>query len=73
MIGLVGSVFLFGVRPSRPALIGIGIVLLGLAAIGIAGSRTGGSSIIIGDLFFLATGLLWASTRCFSRNGTWAQ
>jgi drug/metabolite transporter (DMT)-like permease len=59
VIGLVGSVFLFGVRPSRPALIGIGIVLLGLAAIGIAGSRTGGSSIVIGDLFFLATGLLW--------------
>ena len=59
VIGVVGSAFLFGVRPSRPALVGIGIVLLGLAAIGIAGSRTGGSAILVGDLFFLATGLLW--------------
>jgi drug/metabolite transporter (DMT)-like permease len=59
VIGVIGSALLFGVRPSRPALIGIGIVLVGLAAIGVAGSRTGGSSILIGDLFFLATGLLW--------------
>ena len=59
VIGLVGSFFMFGVRPSRLALIGIGIVLVGLAAIGVAGSRTGGRSVIVGDLFFLATGLLW--------------
>jgi drug/metabolite transporter (DMT)-like permease len=59
VIGVVGSFFLFGVRPSYLALAGIGIVLAGLAAIGIAGSRSGGSSIVIGDLLFLATGLLW--------------
>ena len=50
---------LFGVKPSRPVVIGIGIVLAGLAAIGVAGSRTGGPSIVVGDLLFLATGLLW--------------
>jgi drug/metabolite transporter (DMT)-like permease len=61
VIGVVGSALLFGVRPARIVLIGIGVVLLGLAAIGLAGSRTGGgSSILLGDLFFLATGLLWS-------------
>ena len=50
---------LFGVKPSRPIVIGIGVVLAGLAAIGVAGSRTGGPSILVGDLLFLATGLLW--------------
>jgi drug/metabolite transporter (DMT)-like permease len=59
VIGVVGSFFMFGVRPSRPALIGIGIVLAGLACIGVAGSQTGGRSVLAGDLFFLATGLLW--------------
>jgi drug/metabolite transporter (DMT)-like permease len=59
VIGVVGSFFLFGARPSRLALIGIGIVLVGLAAIGVGGSRTGGRAILLGDLLFLATGLLW--------------
>jgi drug/metabolite transporter (DMT)-like permease len=59
VIGVVGSAVLFGVRPSRPVLAGIGIVLMGLACIGIAGSRSGGASIVTGDLLFLTTGLLW--------------
>ena len=59
VIGVIGSMVLFGVKPSRPIVIGIGVVLAGLAAIGIAGSRTGGPSIVVGDLLFLATGLLW--------------
>jgi drug/metabolite transporter (DMT)-like permease len=59
VIGVIGSMVLFGVKPSRPIVIGIGVVLAGLAAIGVAGSRTGGPSILVGDLLFLATGLLW--------------
>ena len=59
VIGVIGSMVLFGVKPSRPIVIGIGVVLAGLAAIGVAGSRTGGPSIVVGDLLFLATGLLW--------------
>ena len=59
LVGLVGSAVLFGIRPSRPALIGIAIVVAGLAAIAIAGSRSAGPTALVGDLFFLATGLLW--------------
>jgi drug/metabolite transporter (DMT)-like permease len=59
VIGVVGSAYLFGANPSRAAVLGIAIVLIGLAAIGIAGSRTGASSILLGDLLFLATGLVW--------------
>jgi drug/metabolite transporter (DMT)-like permease len=59
VIGVVGSAVLFGVRPPRAALFGIAVVLAGLALIGIAGSRAGGPSIVVGDLLFLATGLLW--------------
>jgi drug/metabolite transporter (DMT)-like permease len=58
VIGVVGSLFLFGVKPSHAAVVGIGVVLAGLAAIGIAGSRTGGPSTLVGDLFLLAAGLL---------------
>jgi drug/metabolite transporter (DMT)-like permease len=61
VIGVVGSAILFGVRPSRAALLGILVVLAGLAAIGIAGSQTGGKSVVLGDLLFLSTGLLWGS------------
>jgi drug/metabolite transporter (DMT)-like permease len=61
VIGVVGSAILFGVRPSRAALLGIAVVLAGLAAIGIAGSQTGGRSVVLGDLLFLSTGLLWGS------------
>ena len=59
VIGVVGGAAMFGARPSRPALFGIAVVLVGLALIGIAGSRGGGPSTLAGDAFFLATGLLW--------------
>jgi drug/metabolite transporter (DMT)-like permease len=59
VMGVAGGALLFGTRPSRAVLIGIAVVLAGLASIGIAGSRTGGPSTIYGDLFFLGTGLLW--------------
>jgi len=59
VIGVLGSAYLFGVAPTRAALAGIGVVLAGLAAIAIAGSRTGAPSLLLGDFLFLATGLLW--------------
>lgn len=59
VIGVVGSAILFGVKPPPLALVGIGVVLTGLAAIAVAGSRTGSETVLVGDLFFLATGLLW--------------
>jgi drug/metabolite transporter (DMT)-like permease len=59
VIGVVGSALLFGVRPSWPVILGTVIVLAGLAAIGVAGSRAGTATTLAGDLFFLATGLLW--------------
>src|SRR6185295_15361521 len=48
-----------GIGWRRAIVLAIGVVLAGLAAIGVAGSRTGGPSIVVGDLLFLATGLLW--------------
>ena len=59
VIGVVGSALLFGVRPSWPVVAGVAIVLVGLAAIAVAGSRGGAANALAGDLFFLATGLLW--------------
>lgn len=59
VIGVLGSAYLFGIAPSRAAIAGIAVVLAGLAAIGIAGSRTGAPSMLLGDGFFFATGLLW--------------
>jgi drug/metabolite transporter (DMT)-like permease len=59
VIGVIGSAAMFGVRPPRAVIVGIAVVLAGLAAIGVAGSRGGGPSALAGDAFFLATGLLW--------------
>lgn len=59
VIGVVGSAMLFAVKPPPLVLVGIGVVLAGLAAIAVAGSRTGSPTVLVGDLFFLATGLLW--------------
>ena len=59
VIGAVGGYLMFGVRPSRLGIIGIGIVLTGLALIAIAGTTSGSRNIILGDLCFFGVGLFW--------------
>lgn len=59
VIGVIGSAFLFGVRPPRLALVGIGVVLGGLACIAIAAGTSGSTQMLFGDLMFLFAGLVW--------------
>ncbi|HEY8565273.1 MAG TPA: DMT family transporter [Beijerinckiaceae bacterium] len=59
VIGAVGSMILFGARPSPAIVVGIAVVLSGLACIGLAGTVTGSSTVVLGDLCFLAAGSLW--------------
>jgi drug/metabolite transporter (DMT)-like permease len=61
VMGVAGSMIMFRARPSRPALIGIGIVLSGLAAIGLAASTSGTRSVMLGDACFFAAGALWGA------------
>ena len=59
VIGAVGGYFLFGIKPNRNTVIGIAIVLAGLALIGIAVSSSGARNVLLGDLCFLGVGLVW--------------
>ena len=59
VIGVVGSILLFRAVPTRTVVIGIGIVLAGLACIGAAGKTSGSEQVLLGDLCFLAAGALW--------------
>jgi drug/metabolite transporter (DMT)-like permease len=48
-----------GMAPSVLAILGLGTILTGLATIAIAGSASGGGNVLLGDLLFFITGLLW--------------
>jgi drug/metabolite transporter (DMT)-like permease len=58
MIGIVGSVFMFGMVVTRHLVIGTAGMLSGLACLAIAGSSSDGGT-FKGDLLFLCCGLLW--------------
>ncbi|SIP90410.1 MULTISPECIES: DMT family transporter [unclassified Bosea (in: a-proteobacteria)] len=58
MIGIVGSVTMFGAAISRNLVIGTLGMLAGLACLAIAGSA-GGHATVTGDLLFFCCGLLW--------------
>jgi drug/metabolite transporter (DMT)-like permease len=59
VIGAVGGLLMFGVRPAPTVIAGIGVVLCGLICIGIAGGTSGSWSVVLGDLCFLGVGLIW--------------
>jgi drug/metabolite transporter (DMT)-like permease len=59
VIGAVGGLLMFGVKPGRMVIFGIGVVLLGLVCIGIAGGTSGSWTVVWGDLCFLGVGLVW--------------
>jgi len=59
VIGIVGSVVLFGAVLTRQLVLGVAAVLVGLACLGIAGTTHANPGIVFGDLCFLAVGLVW--------------
>lgn len=61
LIGIVGGVVLFGTKLTRPLVIGVTVVLAGLAALALAGSKPSAATphMLWGDLCFLGVGLLW--------------
>ena len=58
IIGIFGSVVMFGAIVTRQLVIGVAGMLFGLACLAIAGS-TAGHDTLRGDLMFFACGLLW--------------
>ena len=58
-IGMVYGIVASRVFPTLPALIGLGAIFAGLATIAITGSTAGASNVLLGDAFFVLTGLLW--------------
>ncbi|MDP3409091.1 DMT family transporter [Bosea sp. (in: a-proteobacteria)] len=59
VISIIGSVVLFRAIITRQLVIGIVAVLLGLVALGIAGTTHTNPSILFGDLCFVGVGLIW--------------
>lgn len=59
LIGIAGSVVLFGARLSLPLIMGVVGVLAGLGCLAIAGSSGATGDTLRGDLCFLGVGLLW--------------
>ncbi len=60
LIGIIGSVAMFGAKLTKPLAAGILVVLCGLGALAWAGTRTTDMpNMLWGDLCFLGVGLLW--------------
>jgi drug/metabolite transporter (DMT)-like permease len=58
-VGVVYGMVVAGIAPSILSVVGLATILAGLATIAIAGSASGGSNVLLGDLLFFVTGLLW--------------
>jgi drug/metabolite transporter (DMT)-like permease len=58
-IGIVYGMVASRAVPTLWALAGLGAIFAGLTTIAIAGSTTGASNVLLGDAFFILTGLLW--------------
>ena len=59
LIGIVGSVVMFGAALTGRLMVGVAGVLAGLICLGIAAQRHGAGARAAGDLCFLGVGLLW--------------
>ncbi|MCZ8187861.1 MAG: DMT family transporter [Beijerinckiaceae bacterium] len=59
VIGAIGGWLIFGSRPGWTVILGIGIVIAGLAMIGLAASTSGSRNVLLGDLCFFGVGLIW--------------
>jgi drug/metabolite transporter (DMT)-like permease len=61
IVSAVGAFLMFGVRLTPMQIAGLGLALGGLAAIAWHGATSGSPTIWIGDVLFLATGLVWGT------------
>ncbi|MCZ8374406.1 MAG: DMT family transporter [Beijerinckiaceae bacterium] len=59
VIGAIGGWLMFGNKPGWTVILGIGIVVAGLAMIGLAASTSGSRNVLLGDLCFFGVGLIW--------------
>lgn len=59
IIGIIGSVVMFGAAVTRPLIIGALCMLGGLACLAFSGSSAGGHGTFAGDLLFFCAGLVW--------------
>ncbi len=59
VIGAIGGWLMFGNRPGWTVILGIAIVVAGLAMIGLAASTSGSRNVLLGDLCFFGVGLIW--------------
>lgn len=59
VIGALGGWLMFGSRPGWTVILGIAVVIAGLAMIGIAAGTSGSRDVLLGDLCFLGVGLIW--------------
>lgn len=60
LIGIIGGVVLFGTKLTKPLVLGVAVVISGLAALAWAGTKTTNMpNMVWGDLCFLGVGLLW--------------
>ena len=59
VVGVLLGAWLNRARPSGQTLVGIGLVLAGLACIGVAGSRHVSATTSLGDGLFVVSGLIW--------------
>jgi drug/metabolite transporter (DMT)-like permease len=67
-LGSIGLAFLvLGDRPTTARVVGVAIIIAGLAVIAGPGLMTGTALTPIGDLLFAAAGLMWAVFSVFSR------
>lgn len=58
-VGVVYGAVLAGVLPPILTRLGLALVIAGLGAIALAGTTSGSASVVLGDLCFILTGLLW--------------
>ncbi|MCZ8183389.1 MAG: DMT family transporter [Beijerinckiaceae bacterium] len=59
VIGAIGGWLMFGNKPGWTVILGIAIVVAGLAMIGLAASTSGSRNVLLGDLCFFGVGLIW--------------
>ena len=59
VIGALGGLVIFGIRPGRNTVIGIAIVLAGLALIALSATASGAGNVLLGDLCFFGVGIIW--------------
>ncbi len=59
IVGVVYSIVISRIVPPTLTLVGLALVLAGLAAVALAGAASGSANVVFGDVCFFLTGLLW--------------